>query len=121
MSKHVMTAPEIERGIAAYEHEQRAFLRLLRKRGSFTAREFDMWFVARKWRRPRFRSTGITGDTFLLGLGINGGNLWAEMLELLQMMVRLGLVDATKDPQGMVVYSLPSMTAARAGGEGVVQ
>lgn len=34
-------------GIAAYDHEQRVFVRLLRKRGVFTEREFDAWFRGR--------------------------------------------------------------------------
>jgi hypothetical protein len=51
------------------------------------------------------RARGITGDTFILGMGMNGGNLWAEMLELLQIMVALGMVD-TKTENGAVVYSL---------------
>lgn len=96
-------------GIAAYEHEQRVFVRLLRKRGSFTEREFDAWFRGREWRRPmRFRPIG--GDTFILGLGCNGGNKWAEMLELLQTMIRLDIIDAKTKRGCGVVYSLrPNM------------
>lgn len=97
-------------GIAAYKHEQRVFLRLLRKRGSFTDREFDLWFYGREVRRP-IRSRQITGDTFILGIGRNGGNRWAEMLELLQVMIQLDLIDA-KEKRGVgVVYSLsPNIT-----------
>jgi len=92
-------------GIAAYEHEQRVFVRLLRKRGSFNEREFDVWFRGRAWRRPmRFRP--LTGDTFILGVGRNGGNRWAEMLELLQVMMRLDMIDAKKQRGVGVVYSL---------------
>lgn len=99
-----MDKSKIESGIAAYEHEQRVFLRLLRKRGSFTETEFDEWFRGREWRRPRMLGRGITGDTFILGMGVNGGNLWAEMLELLQMMVALGAV-RTSTVSGKVTYS----------------
>jgi hypothetical protein len=92
-------------GIAAYEREQRVFVRLLRKRGSFTEREFDAWFRGRELRRPmRFRP--LTGDTFILGMGRNGGNKWAEMLELLQMMIQIGIIDAKKMRGVGVVYSL---------------
>ncbi len=100
----------IMRGIAAYDHEQRMFMRLLRKRGAFTADEFDSWFQGREWRRPLFRARGITGDTFILGMGRNGGNLWAEMLELLQFMIVLGIVDARTEG-GVVVYRLTSPAA----------
>jgi hypothetical protein len=100
-----MDDKKIRRGIAAYQHEQKVFLRLLRKRGSFTENEFDQWFRGREWKRPRFRAHGITGDTFILGMGMNGGNLWAEMLELLQMMMAIGMVD-TRTESGAVVYLL---------------
>lgn len=100
-----MDDEKIRRGIAAYQHEQKVFLRLLRMRGSFTEHEFDSWFNGREWKRPRFRARGITGDTFILGMGMNGGNLWAEMLELLQMMMALGMV-ATRTENGAVVYLL---------------
>lgn len=72
----------------------------------FTSSEFDDWFRLREYRRP-MRAQGIDGDTFLLGLSlINGGNLWAEMLELVQYMMALGLLDA-KTINGEVVYKLP--------------
>jgi len=100
-------------GIAAYEHEQRVFVRLLRRRGSFTESEFDAWFRGREWRRPmRFRP--MTGDTLILGMGRNGGNRWAEMLELLQVMMRLDMIDAKKKRGVGVVYSLrPNVGAKR--------
>lgn len=93
-------------GIAAYEHEQRVFVRLLRKRGSFTESEFDGWFRGREWRRPMMRFRPLTGDTFILGMGRNGGDRWAEMLDLLQVMMRLGMIDAKKKRGVGVVYSL---------------
>lgn len=102
-----MDTETIRRGIAAYQHEQKVFLRLLRKRESFTEHEFDLWFRGREWRRPCLRARYITGDTFILGMGMNGGNLWAEMLELLQMMGALGMVD-TRTENGAVVYLLGS-------------
>ena len=40
-----------------------------------------------------------------LGMGRNGGNRWAEMLELLQFMVALDIVE-TNTVHGVVVYSL---------------
>lgn len=96
-------------GIAAYDHEQRVFVRLLRKRGVFTEREFDAWFRGREWRRPMRRFSAVTGDTFILGMGRNGGNLWAEMLELLQTMMWLGIIDAKKKSGVGVVYSLQTL------------
>jgi hypothetical protein len=100
-----MNNGKLRRGIAAYQKEQTVFVRLLRKRGHFTEHEFDSWFRCREWRRPCFRARGITGDTFILGMGINGGNFWAEMLELLQVMVSLGMVD-TRTEDGAVLYLL---------------
>ena len=102
-----MDNKKIERGIAAYNHEQKIFLRLLRKRGSFTEHEFDLWFRVREFRRPRFRAHKITGDTFILGMGtgVNGRNKWTEMLDLLQIMVVIGMVD-TRTTNGAVVYLL---------------
>lgn len=92
------------RGIAEYQYEQKMFLRLLRKRGCFTEHEFDSWFRGRELRRP-LRARRITGDTFVLGFGINGGNLWAEMLDLLQIMMAIGMVYSRRE-NGAVVYML---------------
>jgi len=99
-----MDKEKIRRGIAAYDHEQKVFLRLLSKRGSFSEKEFDSWFRFREFKRP-LRCLKIDGDTLILGMGINGGNHWAEMLELLQFMVSLGDV-STRTERGMVMYSL---------------
>jgi len=97
---------ELIAGIAAYKHEQQVFVRLLRKRGSFTSDEFDKWFRDREWRRPSFRPKGITEDCFILGIGANGFSVWAEMLDLLQTMVRIGIVDTKSGNGGVVVYVL---------------
>jgi hypothetical protein len=94
---------EIKKGIAAYDHEQRVFIRLLRRRGTFTEKEFDSWFSGRKFRKRRVHR--FSRDTFILGIGINGGTLWAEMLDLLKMMVVQRVVDA-KTVDGVVTYSL---------------
>lgn len=82
-------------------------MRLLRKRGSFTEHEFDAWFRGREWRRPML-SRPLSGDTFVLGMGINR---WAEMLELLQVMVRIGIIDAKSRHGVGVVYSLAEVGA----------
>jgi hypothetical protein len=96
-------AAEFARGIAAYSREQAVLLRLLRKTGGFTPEQFDKWFRGREWRRP-VRFAPMTGDTFILGLGRNGGNHWARMLELLQYMMALGLVGTTKEQGGSFRY-----------------
>ena len=95
----------VRKGIAGYQHEQTILLRLLRKRGSFTERDFDTWFRGREWRKPKFRPRRITGDSFILGLGANGFNEWARWLDLMQHMIFLGLIDA-KTENGLVVYRL---------------
>ena len=93
----------MERGIAAYAHEQAVLLRALRRFGSFTERDFDRWLGRTPYRRP-FRARFISGDTFVLGFGANGGNDWALWLEVLQYLVCLGFVD-TKTENGLIVYS----------------
>ena len=102
MDKEKEAIDKLRQGIAVYQHQQDVFLRLLRKRKQFTEAEFDHWFRGREWRRPS-RFTGLRGDTILLGIGANGFNLWAERLELLQIMCAIGLVRATTEG-GMVVY-----------------
>jgi hypothetical protein len=96
------------RGIAAYSHERKALLRLLRKRGSFSERDFDSWLRMREFRRP-MKISPMTGDTFILGVGINGGNMWALWLDLLQQMMVLGEVDARTE-RGIIVYRLSTNT-----------
>lgn len=91
-------------GIAAYSHEREVLLRLLKKRGSFSERDFDSWLRMREIRRP-MKIRPITGDTFILGMGLNGGNEWAKWLDLLQQMIVLGEVDA-KTEKGLVIYRL---------------
>ena len=99
---------EIQKGIAAYKHEQQVLLRLLRKRRQFTEREFDKWFVGREYKKKRrlLIPRGITGDSFILGMGVNGGNMWAEYLDLMQHMMVLNLIDAVTE-NDVVVYKLP--------------
>ena len=88
---------DIKKGIATYKHEQEVILRLLRFRKGFTDADFDRWYQGREFhRRVPLRGGGITGDSFILGMGINGGTLWAEMLDLIHMMMRIGLVDCQK-------------------------
>lgn len=93
----------ILRGIEAYRHEQEVFLRLLRKKGSFTEKEFDRWFIGREFRRPA-KARPITRDTLILGIAKNGGSLWAEMLDLLIIMVRLGTVRTKINSEGLITY-----------------
>ena len=96
----------VRKGIAAYGTEQKVILRLLRRFKSFTERDFDRWFRGREFRPRRLRRNGIAGDSFLLGIGVNGFTEWATTLELLQYMMVLGLVDA-KTVNGIVIYELP--------------
>lgn len=95
----------ILKGIVAYRHEQQVILRLLRRYHSFTERDFDRWFRGREFKRRKFYPHEVTGDSFLLGIGINGFNQWAWNLELMQMMMVVGLIDAKKK-NGLVVYEL---------------
>ena len=39
---------DLNSGIAAYGHEREVLLRLLRKSGSFTSKQFDLWFSKRR-------------------------------------------------------------------------
>lgn len=97
-----MKNEDIIKGIAAYKYEQDRFMRLLKRRKQFTVAEFDFWFRNREYKRTLKRSL-IHGDSFMLGLGNNGFNYWAEMLTLLQYMCRLKLIDA-KTVDGKIVY-----------------
>jgi len=107
MKADAATITKVKAGIAAYEREQRVFLRLLRKRGSFTSAEFDSWF-----RRPRrlycITGAGINGEAFILGAAANGFNRWAQMLDLLQYMMALELVEAKQAPESsdLIIYRL---------------
>ena len=108
------TIEKLKKGIAAYDHEQKVFLRLLRKRSSFTSKEFDLWFSTgrekhqdKRMSRYASRFQWFDGNTFILGAGINGGSYWSKMLNLLQIMLDIGEVDV-RDDDGMVVYFLPN-------------
>ena len=103
-----MDNDKIIKGIAAYRHEQQVLLRLLRKKNGFTEKDFDRWFKGREYRKY-CRLTiggGITGNSFILGMGINGGNIWATYLELMQMMMAVNLIDATTE-NGLIHYRIP--------------
>lgn len=91
-------------GIAAYEKERLVILRLLRKRGVFTGREFDRWFIGREWRRPIRISPVLCDDSFILGSGMSH---WSMMFELLQAMVAVGDVKSKKK-DGEAYYQLPN-------------
>lgn len=97
---------EIAKGIAAYAHEQKVILRVLRKHGALSAKEFDRIFGDFKWQigsdgvhRPHFRRLKVrfcpvTSDAFILG-GLEGGD-WAKWLNLTQLMAQAGLIKIYK-------------------------
>ena len=99
-----MNNDEIKKGIAAYKNQQNVLLRLIRKTGGLTASKFDDLFRKRR----RLSSCAISGDSFILGMGINGGNIWSENLELLQLMIRIDLVDTKRNEHNEIVYVLLS-------------
>ena len=111
------TAQDIRRGIAAYEHEQMALKRWIRMAGELPASQFDRALQNRgifcSYRgadgqiKPKLRKLsggGISGDSFVLG--DMTGSEWAQKLDLLQYMCKLGDV-LTKTVDGEVVYYLP--------------
>lgn len=102
-----MNHEKLRKGIAAYTHEQAVLLRLLRRYGSFTERDFDRWFRRREFKGRPIRAFKYSRDSFLLGIGVNGFNEWATMLELIQIMATLGLVETAKR-NGLVVYRVPA-------------
>ena len=67
--------------------------------------EFDKWFRGREFRR-KIKKHPIQGDSFILGFGQNGFNLWAEMLDLLRIMTVIGVIDAREVKERLVIYSL---------------
>jgi hypothetical protein len=102
-----MTKDEIRKGIAGYKKQQYILLRLIRKSGGLTETKFDELFRGREFRkRPRLSSCGISVDSFILGMGVNGWNLWAKNLELLQMMMAIDLVDTHRNENNEIVYTL---------------
>ena len=109
------TIEKLKKGIAAYDHERNVLLRLLRKRGSFTAEEFDIWFIkgrekhlAKRMSRYASRFQFYASNTFILGAGRNGGSYWARMLDLLQIMINIGEVNVGRNDDDIIIYSLPS-------------
>lgn len=96
---------EIIQGIAAYDREQRIFIRLLRRFKCITEHDFDGLFdLKTPFGKPMRFFLGITGDTFILG-GMHLGD-WAGWLELVQYMMFIGTVDTTTI-DGTIVYHLP--------------
>ena len=105
MSSGGMNKDEIRKGIAAYKHEQNVLLRLIRKTGGLTEGKFDELFYGREFRkRTRLRRSGLYGDSYILGMGSNGGTLWAEYLDLLQYMMAVDLVDTKRNNDNEIVY-----------------
>ena len=101
-----MNKDEIRKGIAAYKHEQEVLLRLIRKSGGLTESKFDELFYLREFRkRTKLRVSGLEGDSFILGIGVNGGSMWAEYLDLLQYMVACDLVYVRRNRLGEIVYT----------------
>ena len=102
-----MNKDEIRKGIAAYKYEQNVLLRLIRKTGGLTESKFDELFHGREFRkRTRLRRSGLYGDSYILGMGMNGGTIWAEYLDLLQYMMAVDLVDARRNKDNEIVYIL---------------
>ena len=102
-----MTKDEIRKGIAAYDRQQKVLMRLIRITGGLTESKFDELFKGREFRkRVPLSPCGITGDSFILGCGVNGGNMWAENLELLQMMMAIDLIDTHRNEKNEIVYTL---------------
>lgn len=78
-------------------------------RGYFTADDFDRWFVGRELRRPRFLTPKVDGNSFVLGIGVNGGTQWAFMLELLQVLMQMGVVTTSRD-KGKLFYFIGDLS-----------
>lgn len=103
----MMDVEQIRKGIEPYAHERAVLLRLLRKRGgSFTAPDFDRWFVGLEFRRPHnVKLKFLPEDGFILGVGRNGGTIWARTLHLLQILCALEDVEECMIDD-VVVYTL---------------
>jgi len=102
-----MNKEKIIAGIAGYRQEQQVLLRLIRKTGGLTSSKFDELFRGREYRK-RMKIRPISGDSFLLGMGQNGGNEWAFYLELLQHMMAIGLVVTISNKTDEITYGLPT-------------
>ncbi len=97
---------KLEKGIAAYSHEQEILLRLIRKTGGLTETKFDDLFRMRECKKSvSLRVVPVTKETFVLG-GVSYG-IWGQYLEILQVMMELGLVGTTRNDANEIVYILP--------------
>ena len=100
-----MNKDEIRKGIECYKHEQQVLLRLIRKSGGLTASKFDKLFQGREFKkRTKLHKHGLSGDSFILGIGANGFNMWSENLDLLQRMIAVDLVDTVRNKKDEIVY-----------------
>ena len=96
---------KIRKGIAAYHHEQKVLLRLIKMSKGLTTSKFDKIFYGRDFKRRLF-GAGVTGDSYVLGMGQNGGTQWSFYLDLLQHMVMIGLVDIKQNKNNEMMYVL---------------
>ena len=105
-----MTKEEILHGIRCYSHQQKVLRKLIGRHGEMSEELFDRIFMGIETRKPRkARFSPVYGDCFVLGLGINGGTMWAEYLEILQYMVSAELVDAYRRDDGLIYYRLSAV------------
>lgn len=107
MSQQEKNNIRITKGIEGYYREKQVLIRLIRKLNVMSASKFDELFMGREFRRPTGGCRTASGDSFILGMCINGISYWSFNLDLLQKMVLIGLVETfTKNEQ--VHYRIPN-------------
>lgn len=108
-----MDKQEIQIGISPYKKEQNILLRLISRCGGLTETNFDELFRYREFKKPSKMYFVPKPEGFILGMGSNGGNLWAEFLDLLQYMMLIGLVGTKRNDTGEIVYFLKTKRLER--------
>lgn len=112
-----MDKETIKKGISGYQREQQALLRLVRKPGGLAASKFDDLFRGREYRK-RVKIRPTPGDSFILGMGVNGGTEWAFYLDLLQHMMAIDLIDTIRNEKDEITYVMPTHLTDRANPRG---
>lgn len=97
---------EIKDGISEYHREQSILIRLIRMKKGLKSSHFDKLFKGREYKRGLINHP-MSGDSFILGVGRNGFTEWAWQLDLLQHMIRVGIVDTKRNEDNEIVYILP--------------
>ena len=91
---------KIKMGIADYKHEQNVILRILRRHGELTGKEFDHIFSCKNMKKKMY-FWATSGNAFIMGSFYQGQ--WSKWLHLTQLMCEIGFIKIFKK-NGLVIY-----------------